>query len=104
MKIKIEKDLFNISKRITKINRDYYIVFDKVKNVFQIYEKNNLLLTLPFKTLDERALKFIYERIRKSNFEILEEIEKHNQKLDKYNQEKVITKSIECAEKILRRS
>lgn len=103
MKIIVKNDVFNISKRIKHINRDYFVIFDENKKIFQILN-NKEIITLPFKTLDERVLVFLINRQNKTNYEILNEIEEHNQKLDKENKNKIIKSSIDCAEKILRRS
>ena len=61
-------------------------------------------LCLPYESLDKRAIDYLMERVEKSNFEILEEVEKHNKRIEKNNLEKVVNSSMSVAEKILRRS
>lgn len=104
MKIIVKNDIYNISKRIKYINRDYYIVYNNIEKKFQIFDKQGVVITLPYKNLDIRGINFLVERLKKSNFEILEEVEKHNQKIDEEARRKTIEQSIDCAEKILRRS
>ena len=37
MKIKIESDIFEISKRVKDIDENYYIVFDTKKNKYELH-------------------------------------------------------------------
>lgn len=104
MKIIVKNDIFNISKRIKHINRDYFVVYDNDEKRFQIFDKHGVVISLPYKNLDMRGINFLVERLKKSNFEILEEIEKHNQKIDEESMKKTVQQSIDCVEKILRRS
>lgn len=101
---KINSDIFNISKRVQKIYKNTQIYYDFNTKKYFLCEKENIIFTLPFNQLDNRVLNFLRERKAKTNQEILDEIEKYNQKIFQENKEKIKQSAIDCAEKNLRRS
>lgn len=90
---KINSDVFNISNRIKKINKNFYLVFDSNKNKFVLYKKNNIfnryldeyILTLPFDYLDDRSIKYIINSDSKNLQKILDDIEENNKVIEKKN-------------------
>lgn len=82
MKIKISGDVYDISKRIKNIDRDYYVVYDTSKQKFEIHNSSQIdssyCLTLPYDELDERALKHVLKTQSANIDEILKEIENDN--------------------------
>lgn len=102
--IKITTDVFNIFKRIKLININYCIFYDFSKFKFFVVDEvsNNIIYSLPFSSLDERTLKYVSDMDKKSNLDILKEIETHNEKLTKINNEKIIESAMNSAEKILK--
>ena len=42
MKIKLIYDVYNISKRIKEIDKDYYIVYDTSKNKFEVHNSSQI--------------------------------------------------------------
>lgn len=82
MKIKVTNDVYNIAKRIKKIDRDYYIVFNTSNKNFEVHNSAQLgssyCLTLPYNQLDERALKYVRQTQSGNIDEILEKIENDN--------------------------
>ena len=90
--IKIINDVYNISKRIKDIDKDYYIVYNTSKNNFEIHNSkqigNSYCLTLPYSKLDARALMYVQKTKVKNIDEILNNIETENklkEKEDKRN-------------------
>lgn len=83
MLIQISHDVYNISKRIKKIDRSYYIVFNTLKEKFEIHCSNQIgssyCLTLPYDELDERALKYVRSTQIANIGEIIEKLEYDNQ-------------------------
>ena len=82
MKIKLSHDVYEISKRIKNIDRDYFMVYDTSSRKFEVHNSaqadTTYCLTLPFNQLDERTLNYV-AKTRSVNIEkILEEIEKDN--------------------------
>lgn len=85
MKIKIESDVYNISKRIKVIDKDYYVVFNTLTKKFEIHNSSQLgstyCLTLPYSELDKRTLDYIH-KTKSSNLDyILEKIDNDNKLL-----------------------
>lgn len=82
MKIKIESDVYNISKRVKSIDKDYYVVYNTSTGKFEIHNSNQLgstyCLTLPFNKLDERTLNHINQTKSENIEEILCKIENEN--------------------------
>lgn len=106
MKITIKNDVFNIFKRIKQINYNYFIIFNTNKNKYEIYDETceSIVFTLPYECLDERCLTYVLKMLKTSNEEILKEIEQHNFRLEKEENEKLINKALDCAERVLKRS
>ena len=82
MKIKICSDVYNISKRIKYIDKDYYVVYDTSKQHFEVHNSSQIgtsyCLTLPYDELDERAIKYVLKTQSANILEILNEIENNN--------------------------
>lgn len=82
MKIVINSDVYNISKRIKDIENDYYIVFNTSKNSYEVHCSNQLdtsyCLTVPFKNLDTRTLDYVYQTKSENIDKILNQIESEN--------------------------
>ena len=90
MKIQIEQDVYNISKRIKNIERNYYIVYDTSKQKFEVHNSaqmgSSYCLTLPHTQLDVRTLKYVRETLSTNIYEILEKIENDNKILESANE------------------
>ena len=82
MLIEIKSDVYNISKRIKYIDKDYYVVFNTSKNSFEVHNSaqigSSYCLTLPFKELDERTINYIFETKSENIERILSKIENDN--------------------------
>lgn len=80
--IVIENDVYNIAKRIKYIDRDYFIVYNTSKENYEIHNKSQIgstyCVTIPYNTLDERTLDFVYKTQSKNIEEILCKIENEN--------------------------
>ena len=89
MKIQINFDVYNISKRIKDIDRDYYVVYDTSKQKFEVHNSKQIgssyCLTLPYCELDERSLSYVLKTQSSNVEEILEKIENDNKILESTN-------------------
>ena len=89
MKIKVLFDVYNISKRIKNIEKGYYVVYNTLKQKFEVHSSSQLgssyCLTLPYDKLDERALKYVRSTMSTNIDEILNKIENDNQILESAN-------------------
>ena len=102
MKIKILCDVFNISKRIKDIDKNYYVVYNTSKQKFEIHNSKqygtSYCLTIPFNKLDERTLKYV-RRTQSANIdEILDQIENDNKKIESANLNSAFSKTLDCLE------
>lgn len=79
----IEGDTFFINERLKEIDRDYYVVFNLEKQKYEVHVHgqagNSYVFTLPFDSLDERALLFAQKTRIENMDKILEEIERDNE-------------------------
>jgi len=86
MLIEIKNDVYNISKRIKKIDKDYIVFYNTSKNKFEIHNLGQIggsyCLTLPFDSLDERTIKHVRKTSSANIDEILEKIENENKVLE----------------------
>lgn len=82
MKIKLTFDVYNISKRIKEIDKDYYIVFNTSNSKFEVHNSSqnfgSYCLTLPYKTIDERVLEYVQKTSSANMDYILNEIQSNN--------------------------
>lgn len=81
MKIKIESDIFDIVDRIKDIDEGYIIVYDDIKNKFEIHNMNQIntyCFTSKYDTIDSRIIKEILE-LNISNIDtIIDDIDRNN--------------------------
>lgn len=104
MKIKIKNDFFNIYKRIKLIDKNFEIVYDTEIKKYYILKNKNIVITLNYECLTEQCLEYVKKHLRKSNKEILKEIEENNLKIENKIKENIKVSAVEKAEKVLRRT
>lgn len=64
MKIKIDSDVFDIVKRIKEIDEGYFVLFDTVKNRYELHntcQSNSYCLTCPYDEFDSRFIDYIFK-------------------------------------------
>jgi len=106
MRFQITYDVYEISKRIKNIDKDYYIVYDTFTNKFEVHNSSQLdttyCLTLPYSELDERTLNYV-AKTRCANIEnILEEIENNNKIQESADKSSVLDEFNEISADILK--
>ena len=85
MKIKIENDVFEITKRIKEIDDGYYIVFDTKKQVYELHnseQDNSYCLTVPYANLDVRLIDLLLYTNIKNIDNILNDIDNNNNNIE----------------------
>jgi predicted GH43/DUF377 family glycosyl hydrolase len=86
MKIKLTSDVYEISKRIKNIDKDYYMVYDTSKRKFEVHNSSQIgstyCLTLPYDYLDARALKYVIDTKSENLGKILQKIDDDNRSLE----------------------
>ena len=85
MKIKIESDVFDISKRIKEIDENYFIMFNLNNNKYELHcasQPNTYCFSYPFEDLDERFIDMIYKTNVTNIDNIIEQIDNNNAKIE----------------------
>lgn len=81
----IESDLFDIAKRVKEIDDGYFIVRDYRTGKFQLHHRgqrgSSLALILPFDRLDCRTLTYVRRTRAERKRQLLEEMERDNERL-----------------------
>ena len=95
MRFEIRHDVYEISKRIKNIDKDYYVVYDTSKGKFEVHNTsqidNTFCLTLPYEFLDERTLKYVVETRSENIDKILNQIEQDNEIRENEDKRKVLS-------------
>ena len=91
-KIEISKDIFDVSHRLKKIDRDYCLVYDRDKKVYEVYIGNLFCFKIG-KNLDNLALKKAYLTHIRNKKKLLEKIEQDNMLLRQKELEQVKNKA-----------
>lgn len=83
----IKSDVFNINKRIKSINKNYFVVFNKKLKRLEVHNKkfakSPTEFVLPYKNLNKKTLQLILKNLKKSNKQKVNEINIHNEKIEK---------------------
>lgn len=85
MKIKIESDVFDIVDRIKDIDDGYFIVFDDIKNKFEIHntnQSNTYCFTSKNDAIDERIINEVLMSLVSNIDTLMEEIDRINIKIE----------------------
>jgi len=91
--IKINNDVFDIANRIKSIDSKYFVLFNLKNKKYEVHyqrAKNTYELTLPFDTLDARAICYVQKTRVENKEKLFAEIEKQNQKLMEEKQKEQI--------------
>ena len=102
MLIKLTHDVYEISKRIKQIDRDYYVVYNTSTCKFEVHnlaqQDTTYCLTLPYSFLDERTLNYV-AKTRSVNIEtILEELEIENKNKESEDKSATLNQMCESVE------
>ena len=104
--IVIENDVYNIAKRIKYIDRDYFIMYNTSKENYEIHNSSQqgstYCVTIPYNTLDERTLDFVYKTQSKNIEEILCEIENENKLHENAEKSRVFLQLNESVKDVLK--
>lgn len=94
MKIEIKNDLFDIANRLKQIDKDYFVLFNTSKKVFELHAKgqpySSYCLTFPYTELDERAVSLALKTRAENKDKLIKEMEEENQKHIKAQQQKLL--------------
>ena len=92
MKIKIESDVFEITKRIKEIDDGYFVMFDTKNNRYELhnlYQDNTYCLTYPYADLDSRLIEMIlYSNITNID-NIINDIDNNNKEIERNTENQI---------------
>lgn len=92
-KIFIKHDVFNIIKKLKKIDKKYFIVYNLNSKKFEVHHKNSantLQLVLPYDQLDSRTLDLVLKTSVEHQKKLLDDMEKNNQKIEQEKQNRLL--------------
>lgn len=83
----IKGDLYDISRRIKEIDKDYFIVYSYVSRRFEVHHRaqrgGSFCLAVPYGALDTRTLDLTRRTRAERKEKLLEEIERDNARLQR---------------------
>lgn len=83
MKIKIDNDLFDISKRLKEIDPAYEVYFETDLQKYVLWAFGVRQTVLPYDELDVRTLDYVYHTRRENADTILREIDESNRRKER---------------------
>ena len=92
-RIFISHDLFNIVKRLKQIDKNYFVLYNKKSQKYEVHYKRNfgtLELVLPFDRLDKRAIDLVLKSKIENKQKLLKEMEENNKKLEQQQSQKML--------------
>ncbi len=89
MLIELKQDALFVTERLKEIDQSYYLVFNTIKGKYEVhsYAQNGCTycLTCPHEALDERLVELTRKTRRENLNELLKEIDKENEKIERQN-------------------
>ncbi len=95
MKRIVKDDVYGIVKRICKIDRNYFVMYDDNKKLFELHDKRykpTFSITL-FEKLDKRSIDKVYKSQSKNHLELFQSIDKTNENITKHATQLLIDKT-----------
>lgn len=83
MKIKIERDLYDIADRLKELDPDYGVVYDDELHRFELTKRGVFNAVIPYKNLDERTIEFAFYTRFENAEQVIKDIDRHNEELEK---------------------
>lgn len=103
-KIRIENDLFDIAGRLKEIDSGYFVLYDTESLRFELHNVRynpTMQLVFPYEKLDPRAISFTRKTRIERRAQLIAEMDKHNERLERDNEERIRQKAQNTAEKCL---
>ena len=95
MKRIIKEDVYDISKRINQIDKNYFVVYCDRKRIFELHDKRlkpTFSITL-FNKLDKRSIDKVFKSQSKNYLDIFKAIDNTNENIEKYSTQLLIDKA-----------
>ena len=92
----ITDDLYDIATRLTAVKESYVVYYNVDKARYEVYDSargNSLQFVVPYDELDARTVEYArYSRVENAK-KIYEEMEKHNERVEKEQAHKAIERA-----------
>lgn len=88
--------VYDIPQRLKEIDSRYFVMYNKRNQTYEIHVKgqeSTYGCTLPYGTLDARALSYVREYSAQRTAQIAEEIERHNERIAQQSQNEYMDKA-----------
>ena len=99
-------DTFGVEDRLREIDDGYRIFYNKLKKRFEVHNvkclPNTLVLVSPYDELDQRLIKVVRASRVERNVKLIKEIEEHNEKIIKKQEEEIKNKNSYELDKLLK--
>jgi len=103
--VRIENDVFDVSRRLKEIDGDYFVVYNLTRGRFEVHhgrQRETLAVAVPFKTLDCRTVSRVL-RTRVENLKaITAQIDADNLRLERNADEKILDGTGEKLKELVR--
>lgn len=91
-RILIEGNVFDIPQRLKDIDKDFFVALNIKTQDFELHHEgqphSTYCLTFPFGQLDSRAIDLVRERTAARGQDIMQEINKHNEAIERSNEKR----------------
>lgn len=102
----VTSDLYFIASRLKELDSSYFIVRDRKSGVYQVHNSSqrgfSYALTLPYKELDCRTLKYVRRTRSERRDELIKELNRDNVLLQKKERDRLVKRTESGAERLLR--
>ena len=92
----VRNDLYSISDRLKEIDEGYFIYYSYKNKRYEVHNKNQrghtLSLVLPYKSLDERAVRLVRKTRSERVDALIRQMEEENARLEKEKTSELIKK------------
>lgn len=90
----IYSDCQDVIPRLKEIDKDYFVVYNLDRKTFELHnhsqENGTFCLTLPFESLDERAISLTLKTQSFKRDELIKELDAENEKLEKQRKKDIL--------------
>ena len=87
-------DCQDVIPRLKEIDKDYFVVYNLDRKTFELHnhlqENGTFCLTLPFESLDERAISLTLKTQSFKRDELIKELDAENEKLEKQRKKDIL--------------
>ena len=92
----VTSDLYSIANRLKEIDDGYFIYYSYKNRRYEVHNKNQrgrtLSLVLPYKMLDERAVRLVRQTRSERASSLISQMEKENERIEREKMKSLVTR------------